>query len=145
MKKEITFSILLVEDDSDDRVIIDEAFVEIGYECEIKKFHSGNDLLSYLEKIDQDRYPSLIVLDNVLPGLNGSDILGILKQNEAYKDIPVIVYTTSCTPSKTAELKALGAYDCVEKGNTMQAIIETAKKFRNVSRADIKDTPMDKK
>jgi CheY-like chemotaxis protein len=34
----IPFSILVVDDDEDDRIIIDEAFKEIGYEAEIKKF-----------------------------------------------------------------------------------------------------------
>jgi len=128
-----------VDDDADDRVIIDEAFIDIGYECEVKKFHSGNELLQYLEKVGPGLYPSLIVLDYSLPGLDASDLLRILKQKESSKDIPVIIYTSSCTPAKTEELKALGAYDCVEKGNTMQAIIETAKTFRNISRAGIKD------
>jgi CheY-like chemotaxis protein len=140
MKKEITFSILVMDDDADDRVIIDEAFIEIDYECEVKKFHSGNDLLHYLEQVGPLLYPSLIVLDYSLPGLDAADLLRILKQNQASRDIPVIIYTSSCTPAKKAELKALGAYDCVEKGNTVQAIIETAKTFRNVSQADIKNT-----
>jgi CheY-like chemotaxis protein len=139
MKKEITFSILVVDDDADDRVIIDEAFQEIDYVCEVKKFHSGKDLLHYLELVGPGLYPSLIVLDYSLPGLDAADLLRILKQNESAKDIPVIIYTSSCTPAKTAEIKALGAYDCVEKENTMQAIIETAKNFRNISRAGMKD------
>jgi CheY-like chemotaxis protein len=139
MTKGLRFSILIVDDDSEDRQIIDEAFVEIGYECEVKKFITGKDLLQYLEKVGPGLLPTLIVLDNTLPEMDAGDLLRILKQNESYQNIPVIVYSSHCTPSKTAELKALGAYNCVEKGNTMQAIIEMAKTFKSVSRTDVQD------
>jgi CheY-like chemotaxis protein len=139
MTKGLRFSILIVDDDSEDRQIIDEAFVEIGYECEVKKFITGKDLLQYLEKVGPGLLPTLIVLDNTLPEMDAGDLLRILKKNESYQNIPVIVYSSHCTPSKTAELKALGAYNCVEKGNTMQAIIEMAKTFKSVSRTDIQD------
>jgi CheY-like chemotaxis protein len=139
MTNGLRFSILIVDDDSEDRQIIDEAFVEIGYECEVKKFITGKDLLQYLEKVGPGLLPTLIVLDNTLPEMDAGDLLRILKQNESYQNIPVIVYSSHCTPSKTAELKALGAYNCVEKGNTMQAIIEMAKTFKSVSRTDVQD------
>jgi CheY-like chemotaxis protein len=139
MTKGLRFSILIVDDDSEDRQIIDEAFVEIGYECEVKKFITGKDLLQYLEKVGPGLLPTLIVLDNTLPEMDAGDLLRILKKNESYQNIPVIVYSSHCTPSKTAELKALGAYNCVEKGNTMQAIIEMAKTFKSVSRTDVQD------
>jgi CheY-like chemotaxis protein len=139
MTKGLRFSILIVDDDSEDRQIIDEAFVEIGYECEVKKFITGKDLLQYLEKVGPGLLPTLIVLDNTLPEMDAGDLLRILKKNESYQNIPVIVYSSHCTSSKTAELKALGAYNCVEKGNTMQAIIEMAKTFKSVSRTDVQD------
>jgi CheY-like chemotaxis protein len=139
MTNGLRFSILIVDDDSEDRQIIDEAFVEIGYECEVKKFITGKDLLQYLEKVGPGLLPTLIVLDNTLPEMDAGDLLRILKKNESYQNIPVIVYSSHCTPSKTAELKALGAYNCVEKGNTMQAIIEMAKTFKSVSRTDVQD------
>jgi CheY-like chemotaxis protein len=139
MTNGLRFSILIVDDDSEDRQIIDEAFVEIGYECEVKKFITGKDLLQYLEKVGPGLLPTLIVLDNTLPEMDAGDLLRILKQNESYQNIPVIVYSSHCTLSKTAELKALGAYNCVEKGNTMQAIIEMAKTFKSVSRTDVQD------
>ncbi|HJW16499.1 MAG TPA: response regulator [Flavisolibacter sp.] len=139
MTNGINFSILLVDDDAEDRQIIDEAFVEIGNACDIKKFISGADLLNYLKNLEPELYPSLIVLDLTMPELNAIELLGILKQNEAYKDIPVIVYSSHCTPSKKAELKALGAYDFIEKGDTMQAIIDMAKRFTALSKEQTRD------
>jgi len=47
----VTFLLLVVNDDEDDRFILDEAFKEIGYEAEVLKFHNGQMLLNYLEQI----------------------------------------------------------------------------------------------
>jgi CheY-like chemotaxis protein len=139
MTNGISFSILLVDDDAEDREFIDDAFVEIGYECEIKKFISGKDLLKYLENVEPALYPTLIVLDYSIKGMDATDILRILKQSEAYKHIPVLIYSSTCPPSKAAELKALGAYDCLEKKDSMKALVEMAKKFRDLSKAEIKE------
>jgi CheY-like chemotaxis protein len=138
MTNGISFSILLVDDDADDREFIDDAFVEIGYECEIKKFVSGKDLLKYLENVEPALFPTLIVLDYSIQGMDATDLLRILKQSEAYKNIPVLIYSSTCPPAKAAELKALGAYDCLEKKDSMKALVEMAKKFRDLSKAGIK-------
>jgi CheY-like chemotaxis protein len=138
MTNGISFSILLVDDDADDREFIDDAFVEIGYECEIKKFVSGKDLLKYLANVEPALFPTLIVLDYSIQGMDATDLLRILKQSEAYKNIPVLIYSSTCPPAKAAELKALGAYDCLEKKDSMKALVEMAKKFRDLSKAGIK-------
>jgi CheY-like chemotaxis protein len=137
MTNGISFSILLVDDDADDREFIDDAFVEIGYECEIKKFVSGKDLLKYLANVEPALFPTLIVLDYSIQGMDATDLLRILKQSEAYKNIPVLIYSSTCPPAKAAELKALGAYDCLEKKDSMKELVEMAKKFRDLSKADI--------
>ena len=75
MNKGLPFSILVVDDDADDRMNIDEAFQEIGSEAEVKKFIDGEGLLRYLEEIESSVYPSLIVLDHTLTVLEAADIL----------------------------------------------------------------------
>jgi CheY-like chemotaxis protein len=104
MNNGLPFSILVVDDDADDRMIIDEAFQEIGYEAEVKKFIDGKALLYYLEQIEPSLYRSLIVLDNTLPALEAADILSILKENASYKHIPVVIYTTLLTSFKKEKL-----------------------------------------
>ena len=131
----IPFSILIVEDDDDDRVIIDEAFIEIGYEAEVKKFINGEMMLHYLEKIEASLYPSLIVLDNTLPKLNATDILVILKKDQRFSDIPVIIYTSSISPQKKEQLLSLGAYACIEKAALMHDLVALAKELKSVALA----------
>ena len=131
MKGGLPFRILLVDDDQEDREIIDAAFMEIGYGTEVKKFADGQALIKYLEEIDATLYPSLIVLDNTLTGHEAQDILSDLKKNDRYKSIPVIIYTTAVSPTKKSQLLERGAYACIEKGSKMEAIIEVAKTLRN--------------
>ena len=127
------FSILVIDDDEDDRLMINEAFLEIGFGNEVKKFIDGNMLLHYLESIDPSLYPSLIVLDNTLPQLDAIDILRIIKSNTQYSNIPVVVYTTLLTPNKKEQLEAAGAYACMEKGSTMEELIAVAKELRRLA------------
>jgi CheY-like chemotaxis protein len=129
----IPFSILVVEDDADDRLILDEAFKQIGYEAEIKKFISGEEMLLYLEKIDATLYPSLIILDNTLPKLDASEILSILKKNPLYKNIPVVIYTTAISPRKKESLLALGAYACLKKGTFMSDVVMMARELKSLA------------
>lgn len=131
--KGVTFSILVVDDDADDRFFLDSAFRQIGYDSEVKKFISGEYLFAYLGKIKHAEYPSLIVLDNSLPKLDAFDILSILKSNLLYKAIPVVVYTGFLSPAKKQTLIDMGAYACFEKGISMDDILKIAKELRDIA------------
>ena len=127
------FSILLVDDDSEDREMIDEAFVEIGNARDIKKFITGKDLLAYLQKLDPALFPTLIVLDNTMPELGAPELLYILKHDEKFRSIPVVVYSSHCSPSETAALKAQGAYECMEKADSVRSILAMAHHLRQLA------------
>jgi CheY-like chemotaxis protein len=131
--KGIPFHLLIVEDDEDDRDIIDEVFSEIGYQAEVKKFINGQSLLHYLEQIDPSLHPSLIVLDNSLPGLNAIDLLKTLKESPVWQHIPVVIYTTVVTPGKEKQWMEQGAYRCIQKGNNKREIMEVAKELKRVA------------
>jgi DNA-binding NtrC family response regulator len=131
MKNGLPFTILVVEDDADDRVIIDDAFKEVGYEAEVKKFTDGPSLLRYMEQINATVYPSLIVLDNSLPGLEVQDVLLNLKEH--YQAIPVIIYSGPVSARKKGQLMELGAFDIIEKGYSMQEVINIAQHLKEVA------------
>lgn len=133
MKNGLPFKILIVEDDQDDRVIIDEAFQEIGYIAEVKKFDRGQALLKYLEQADSSLYPSLIVLDNSLPGLDVQHLLPLLKEDPRYKSIPVVIYSGTVSGSRKELLKDLGAYSIIEKGLTMQSVVNIAQELKQIA------------
>lgn len=133
MQNGIPFSIIVVDDDEEDRQVIDEAFQAIGYETEVKKLIDGRELLRYLEEAEPALHPSLIVLDNTLPQMNAADLLATLKSNPSWQDIRVVVYSTLLTPAKKEQLLAAGAYACFEKCSTMQQVIAIASELKKLA------------
>jgi CheY-like chemotaxis protein len=139
MTEGLPFRILVVEDDEDDRFIIDDAFLEIGFAAEVKKFINGKTLLHYLEQVEPALLPSLIVLDSTLPELNAIDLLTILKANPSYQGIPVVVYTSMLTQAKEQQLLSKGAYACYRKGNTLQEVVELAKTLKQLAEGNLQE------
>ena len=139
MKEGLPFHILIVEDDEDDRMIIDEAFLEIGFAAEVKKFINGKTFLHYLEQMEPALLPSLIVLDNSLPELNAIDLLKILKASSSYEDIPVVIYTTMLTETKERQLLSMGAHACYQKGNTLQEVVALAKTLKHLAEGNLQE------
>ncbi|WP_276485580.1 response regulator [Paraflavitalea pollutisoli] len=128
-----TFKIVAVEDDADDRMLLDEAFLAIGAAADIKKLADGAQLMHYLDTVEQPLYPSLIVLDNSLPGSSALELLVTLKASTRYGHIPVVIYTTLVSPAAQEALMAAGAFACRTKGLTMKEIIATAHWFKQLA------------
>ena len=85
--------ILYAEDDYDDFESVNEALEQITSGYELLQARNGSEVLSYLEGGGQP--PNLIVLDLNMPIMDGKEVLIWLKQKDEYKDIPVMVFTTS--------------------------------------------------
>ncbi|HUR67289.1 MAG TPA: response regulator [Chitinophagaceae bacterium] len=113
--------ILLGEDDPDDQEMLKEVFASIDSAFILLFVDSGKEVLSALEKLHDEQLPCLIVLDYNMPGLNGSEILREVGQNERYKDIPKVVWSTSGSDKFKILCLELGAVDYVIKpSNTKQ-------------------------
>ena|SRR5579875_1306974 len=88
--------ILWADDDLDDLLLVREILHETEHNFEIVEVHNGQQALDYLNKASKKNdFPCLIILDMNMPVLNGKDTLVILKNEAAYKDIPVVIFTTS--------------------------------------------------
>ena|SRR3989338_2740401 len=79
--------ILVVEDDTDVRANIKLYLDSIGYTC-----WEASDGAEALE-LTQRKQPDLILLDIMLPRINGYQVCKKLKENEKYKNIPIIMLT----------------------------------------------------
>lgn len=98
---------ILVVDDS----VVIRKMVEIALENEqfdIKSVANGKDALKYLD----DNNPDIIILDIMLPDVNGLDVLKAVK---ASKQIPVVMLSAKDTPRETSRAKELGADDFIPK------------------------------
>lgn len=104
--------ILIAEDDADDRLMINEAFMENDMPAGIVFFENGAELLDYLYGYEENAeltLPDLILLDLNMPKMDGPTVLSKLKQHNVYKNIPVVILTTSRSSVEEQKVLALGA------------------------------------
>ncbi|GAA4447572.1 response regulator [Nibrella saemangeumensis] len=105
MKRES--EVFIVDDDEDDRLFIEETIVRNCTNCKLQSFEDGG---TFLSQIGQARTnPTLIVLDLNMPGIDGFEVLTNLKANQAMKDVPVIIFTTSSNEVDKDRANTLGA------------------------------------
>ena len=87
---------LYADDDPDDRATLLESFESHVKDKKLETVSTGDELLDYLGRnIQAKGLPCLIILDQNMPGMTGDEVLEVLKTNEWYKDIPVVMFSTS--------------------------------------------------
>jgi DNA-binding response OmpR family regulator len=101
--------ILIVEDDRDIAELIRHYVAKAGHTTDV--LVSGADVLPRVRA----RRPDLLVLDLMLPGLNGLEICQALRRNEATAELPIIVVTARAAESDRVAGLDLGADDYVTK------------------------------
>jgi len=91
-----SLDILLVEDNEGDIILTTEAFEESKIINIVKVIRDGKEVINFFEDLnDKDGIPDLVLLDINLPKMSGHEVLAYIKNHEKYKQIPVIMLTTS--------------------------------------------------
>jgi DNA-binding response OmpR family regulator len=101
--------VLLVEDEPDIRLIARAALARAGFD--VVTAATGVEALTWVAA----ERPDLIVLDWMLPDLNGPDTCVRLKADPASADIPIVFLTAKNDATDHARCAALGAVGCITK------------------------------
>ncbi|MFA5276580.1 MAG: response regulator [Candidatus Omnitrophota bacterium] len=116
--------ILLVDDEPD---IMSVATVRLE--------HSGYKIIPAIDAEEAQAIllkntPDLILLDLLLPGMQGDELCKKLKSDDKYKKIPIILFTASAVrPNLPKDVKEMGADDCILKPFEAQDLLSKVKKF----------------
>jgi CheY-like chemotaxis protein len=102
--------VMLVEDDSDIRTVAGMALEMVGG-LNILACESGAQALEMVAGFA----PQLVLLDVMMPGMNGPEVLQALRQRADTAAIPVIFLTAKVQEGEIAKLRALGALDVIAK------------------------------
>jgi CheY-like chemotaxis protein len=122
--------ILIVDDDKEDHLILHEYFQEAGVSKDVFYVENGQKAIDFLEGTpDAHTLPKLIVLDLNMPILNGTQTLLYLKQTPRFKNIPVIIYSTSDSENEKRKCLSFGAVDYVVKPITLEEGQRMVEKF----------------
>lgn len=111
--------------DDDPEVIMILQSVADDLNINLHAFHSGNEVL---EKLKVSPEPGAIVfLDINMPGLNGLQVLQLIRENQSWNYVPVVMYTTSTYSEHVKESFELGANFYLPKISDYQNLINAVK------------------
>lgn len=126
-------TILLADDDEDDRMLTREALLESRVPNQFHCVGDGLELLRYLRQEDDyrdsERYPvpSLILMDLNMPRMDGREALREIKADPRLRSIPVIILTTSSAEEDMLRVYDLGAASFITKPVTFDKLVDLMK------------------
>lgn len=109
---------LIVDDYRLNRLMLCEMF---GDKFKIVEAENGNDALSKMKELSRI---DIIILDLIMPYMDGKEFLDIIKKDEAYADIPVIIITSDDSPESQMELISLGVDDYIIKPFVKEIVLK---------------------
>ena len=128
-RKPTSMTILIADDDTDDRLFMDRAFRQSGYTQIIQFVEDGEDLMNYLRR--EGRYneqnapwPNLLILDLNMPRKNGFQALSEIKDDPKLRRLPVVVMSTSSADEDVLKTYNLGVNSFLTKPFNFNRLVE---------------------
>ena len=128
-------TILLADDDEEDRMLTSEALAESRVSNDLRFVGDGEELLDYLynrgqyAERDSAPAPGLILLDLNMPRKDGREALREIKADPDLRRIPVIVLTTSKAEEDIYRTYDLGANSFITKPVHFHALVDVMKEI----------------
>ncbi|GET39252.1 two-component system response regulator [Microseira wollei] len=123
--------ILIVDDTPNNLKVLSQALTDAGYTVAVAK--SGETAIKQIEY----KPPALILLDILMPGMDGFETCDCLKSNPATKDIPVIFMTALTDTVDKVRGLSLGAVDYITKPFQIEEVLARVKTHLEVRRLNI--------
>lgn len=133
---------LIVEDNSDERLFIKEGFSQSGLYEIVGEAEDGNELLQLLNKPSLPS-PDVILSDLNMPGKNGYEVITDIKTNSSLAHIPIVILTTAPVRPFAERCKKLGACAYYTKPDTFLEYKEFAAKIYEDVRSCISGTKLE--
>jgi CheY-like chemotaxis protein len=130
-------NILLADDDTDDCSFFKKALKEIPVATNLTIVSDGEQLMDYLSG-NSEHLPDVLYLDLSMPRKNGFECLTEIKESEKFKDLIVVVFSTSFPRDMIYEdkmiklLLKIGAYDYIRKSGDFAQLTQIIQKTLNV-------------
>lgn len=127
--------ILVVDDEEDILELVDYNLSQNGYQ--VTKAASGEDAL----RIARSKHPNLLILDLMLPGVDGLDVCRVLKNDQDTSHIPILMLTAKGEEADIVAGLELGADDYMTKPFSPRVLIARVRAvLRRVSESQIPET-----
>lgn len=123
-------TILLADDDEDDRKLAQDALAESRLANDLHTVEDGEELMDYLlrrgkyEALADSPRPGLILLDLNMPKKDGREALKEIKADTSLRQIPVVVLTTSKAEEDIYRTYDLGANSFITKPVMFESLVK---------------------
>jgi CheY-like chemotaxis protein len=127
------YTLLIAEDDEEDRMLLEEAIRKAGISIPVQCVQNGEELLDFLHRRHEYAAqspavkPVLILLDLNMPKLDGRQALEEIKKESKFREIPVIVFTTSNTREEINRAYSSGASSFIIKPFSFTTLVDMMK------------------
>ena len=135
MKDPKPITILVADDDPDDRQLTKEAFAEAKLANDLRFVEDGVELLDYLNRRgkftdpESSPKPGIILLDLNMPRKDGREALTEIKQDQRFKTLRVIIMTTSNAEADIERSYSQSAASYITKPVTFEALVDVIRTF----------------
>jgi CheY-like chemotaxis protein len=123
----------MADDDEDDCMLASEALIESNMQHQLHIVKNGEELMDYLYQRgkytnpENEAPPGLILLDLNMPKKDGREALKEIKTNPTFRQIPVVIFTTSKAEEDIQLSYYLGANSFIIKPVTFASLVEVMK------------------
>jgi len=117
--------VLVVDDDPLVVRVLQEPLKQAGYEVEV-----ASHGLEALQKVKEKR-PDLIILDILMPLMDGFKVARFLKFDKRFKDIPIIVLTSRATEGERKMGEKVGANEFLYKPFRLPHVLDVVQRYLN--------------
>jgi CheY-like chemotaxis protein len=128
------FTLLIVDDDANDRFFLERAFHKLGFQYRIHALADADEAIAYIkgdgkyEDRQQYQFPSYIITDLKMFPKDGFHLLDYIKKHPALSIIPVVMLSSSCDPDDIRHAYLLGASSFFTKPQDQEALSLLLKK-----------------
>ncbi|NES94581.1 MAG: response regulator [Desertifilum sp. SIO1I2] len=126
-------TILIADDDEDDRLLLKEALEENALSHTLHFVEDGEELMNYLHRqgkyvsLSESALPNLILLDLNMPRKDGREALQEIKADPQLRRIPVVILTTSQAEEDIEQSYDLGVSSFITKPVTFESLVQLMK------------------
>ena len=117
-------NIFLADDDADDRMFFEDALKEVNIQTHLTLSNDGSELMSNLETITEPPPPDVIFLDLNMPRKNGFQCLEEIRNTTKFKDIPVVIFSTTINEDAVNKTYQHGANHYICKPRSFELLVK---------------------
>jgi two-component system, chemotaxis family, response regulator Rcp1 len=125
-------SILLIEDNPADALLVEEALNEHQIKAELLVLGDGEKAIQFVEHFEEvgKPRPKLVILDLNLPKRSGKDVLRCIRDIAHWNHVPVVILSSSNAPDDREETALLGANQYIRKPSQLEEFLSIGAVFK---------------